>query len=85
MAQVDPRNMLNNFCFHVYAQKSLILPKIAMLFFDIIIFSVSTRWHHRAGSQLKNNYTFWRHAQMEEAHRKLSLYEKYQHNGNFIS
>ena len=42
MAQVDPRNMLNNFCFHVYAQKSLILPKIAMLFFDIIIVSVST-------------------------------------------
>ena len=32
MAQVDPRDMLNNFCFHVYAQKSLILPKIAMLF-----------------------------------------------------
>ena len=23
MAQVDPREMLNNFCFHVYAQKSL--------------------------------------------------------------
>ena len=23
MAQVDPRDMLNNFCFHVYAQKSL--------------------------------------------------------------
>ena len=43
MAQVDPRNMLNNFCFHVYAQKSLILPKIAILFFDIIIVSVSTR------------------------------------------
>ena len=43
MAQVDPRDMLNNFCFHVYAQKSLILPKIAMLFFDIIIIvSVST-------------------------------------------
>ena len=25
MAQVDPRDMLNNFCFHVYAQKSLII------------------------------------------------------------
>ena len=23
IAQVDPRDMLNNFCFHVYAQKSL--------------------------------------------------------------
>ena len=42
MAQVDPRDMLNNFRFHVFAQKSLILPKIAMLFFDIIIVSVST-------------------------------------------
>ena len=25
MAQVDPRDMLNNFCFHVYAQKSLFI------------------------------------------------------------
>ena len=25
IAQVDPRDMLNNFCFHVYAQKSLFL------------------------------------------------------------
>ena len=23
--QVDPRDMLNNFCFHVYAQKSLFI------------------------------------------------------------
>ena len=42
MAQVDPRDILNNFCFHVWAQKSLILPKIAMPFFGIIIVSVST-------------------------------------------
>ena len=25
IGQVDPRDMLNNFCFHVYAQKSLII------------------------------------------------------------
>ena len=25
MAQVDPRDMLNNFCFYVYAQKSLVI------------------------------------------------------------
>ena len=25
MALVDPRDMLNNFCFHVYAQKSLFI------------------------------------------------------------
>ena len=25
MAQVDPRDMLNNFCFHLYAQKSLFI------------------------------------------------------------
>ena len=30
MAQVDPRDMLNNFCFHVYAQKSLILLIVGM-------------------------------------------------------
>ena len=25
MTQVDPQDMLNNFCFHVYAQKSLFI------------------------------------------------------------
>ena len=25
MAQVDPRDMLNNFCFHFYAQKSVFI------------------------------------------------------------
>ena len=25
MALVDPRDMLNNFCFHVYAQKSMFI------------------------------------------------------------
>ena len=58
-------DMLNNFCFHVYAQKSLFIAKIAMLFFwqqgffltklygqqqhPFLFLSVS-----RAGSQLKS-------------------------------
>ena len=25
IAQIDPRDMLNNFCFHVYAEKSLFI------------------------------------------------------------
>ena len=33
MAQVDPREMLNNFCFHVYAQKSLCKVKMIMVIF----------------------------------------------------
>ena len=35
MAQVDPRDMLNKFCFHVYAQKSLIIVENANDFFWI--------------------------------------------------
>ena len=33
MAQVDPRDMLNNFCFHVYAQKSLFIGENGNAFF----------------------------------------------------
>ena len=33
MAQVDPRDMLNNFCFHVYAQKSLFIVENVNEFF----------------------------------------------------
>ena len=33
MAQVDPRDMLNNFCFHVYAQKSLFIAENCNGFF----------------------------------------------------
>ena len=51
-------DMLNNFCFHVYAQKSLFLAKIALRFLDhshcIITLSCEFRVH-RAGSQLKTN------------------------------
>ena len=37
----DPWDMLNNFCFHLYAQKSLfIYSKIAMWFFGLL-FSMS--------------------------------------------
>ena len=39
MVQVDPRDMLNNFCFHVYAQKSLFIGEngTAFNFFDLTI------------------------------------------------
>ena len=59
MALVDPRDMLNNFCFHVYAQKSLYIGENARLFFYLLI---STRACdirvHRAGSQLKMSNVF---------------------------
>ena len=31
--QIDPWDMLNNFCFHVYAQKSLIINEIGNVYF----------------------------------------------------
>ena len=33
MSQVDPRDMLNNFCFHLYAQKSLFIGENCNAFF----------------------------------------------------
>ena len=33
IAQVDPRDMLNNFCFHVYAQKPLFIAENCNAFF----------------------------------------------------
>ena len=33
MAQVDPQDMLHNFCFHVYAQKSLFIGENGNAFF----------------------------------------------------
>ena len=33
MALVDPRDMLNNFCFHVYAQKSSFIGENGNAFF----------------------------------------------------
>ena len=60
--------MLNNFCFHVYAQKSLFIAENCNGFFDILIITLSCEfWVHRAGSQLKMLYQwklpllyFWR-------------------------
>ena len=57
MAQVDPRDMLNNFCFHVYAQKSLFNAENCNAFFDISIITLSGDFRvHRAGSQLKMDH-----------------------------
>ena len=56
MAQVDPRDMLTNFCFHVYAQKSVFICENCTGFF-LTSTILSTRACdirvHRAGSQLK--------------------------------
>ena len=52
-AYVDPWDMLNNFCFHVYAQMSLFMDvNVNGFFFDRTLACEST--NHRAGSQLKN-------------------------------
>ena len=53
MAQVDPRDMLNNFCSHVYAQKSLFIGENGNVFFYLLILTTRTISVHRAGSQLK--------------------------------
>ena len=50
MAQFDPRDILNNFCFHVYAQKSLIRSEIGNVYF---LTAAREFGCHRAGSQLK--------------------------------
>ena len=39
MASVDPRDMLNKFCFHLYAQKSLFIGQNCSAFFDLLILS----------------------------------------------
>ena len=59
MSQVDPRDMLNNFCFHVYAWKSLFIGENsnAFLFWDISLHhTLPCEFRvHRAGSQLKRD------------------------------
>ena len=60
-AYVDRWDMLNNFCFHVYAQNSLFIAENCNGFFWDITPSTDIRVH-RAGSQLKiseptNTYT----------------------------
>ena len=48
------RDILNNFCFHVYAQKSLFIAENCNAFFYISILTLSCEFRvHRAGSQLK--------------------------------
>ena len=56
-AYVDHWDMLNNFCFHVYAQKSLFIGENANAFLDLSTSStLSCEWtNHRAGSQLNKN------------------------------
>ena len=49
MAQVDPRDMLNNFCFHVYAQKSLFIAENCNALSDISSINLGVC---RAGSHL---------------------------------
>ena len=53
--------MLNNFCFHVYAQKSLIMDENGNDFFLDLSSSTSTLSPDirvsRAGSQLKKHFT----------------------------
>ena len=57
MALVDPRDMLNNFCFHVQAQKSLFRVENVNAFFLTSSSSAASAPRdirvHRAGSQLK--------------------------------
>ena len=54
IARVDPRDMLNNFCFHLYAQKSLFIGENCNAFFlDLSHSTLSPDIRvHRAGSQL---------------------------------
>ena len=55
MALVDPRDMLNNFCFHVYAQKSMFIGENVNVFWDIHHTRATDIRVHRAGSQLKTD------------------------------
>ena len=53
IAQVDPRDMLNNFCFHVYAKKWLFIGENDNGFFDSSTIPSPDIRVHRVGSQLK--------------------------------
>ena len=54
-----PWDMLNNFCFHVYAHKSLIIGENGHGFWDILhVNRVCDIRVHRAGSQLKMECSF---------------------------
>ena len=53
-AYFDPWYMLNNFCFHVYAQKSLIISEIGNEYFSTAS-SAREFGVHKAGSHLKSH------------------------------
>ena len=58
MVQVDPRDMPTNFCFHVYAQKSLFIGENGNPFFYLTLHTRAPDISvHRAGSQLKTSST----------------------------
>ena len=47
-------DMLNKFCFHLYAQNSLFIGENCNAFFDILLSTLTCYFRvHRAGSQLK--------------------------------
>ena len=56
-------DMLNKFCFHLYAQKSLFIGENCNAFFWTSSSSSASApcdtWVHRAGSQLKTNRSNW--------------------------
>ena len=60
VVKFDPWDMLNIFCFHVYAQKSLFIGENDNVFLDILIHhTLSCEFaNHRAGSQLKMSNVF---------------------------
>ena len=61
MAEVGPRDMLNNFCFHVQAQKSLFIAENCNgIFWDLLtLITLTCEFrNHRAGSQLKKLHYF---------------------------
>ena len=59
VVKFDPWDMLNNFCFHVYAQKLLFLCEICNGFHHHRAYCTPTGIElvHRAGSQLKNKFS----------------------------
>ena len=59
MAQVDPRDMLNNFCFHVYAQKSLSHSFTFTTFATFTTSQLSLLSHfHSLNLDILNNFCF---------------------------
>ena len=84
IAQVDPLDMLNNFCFHVYAQKSLFIAENCNAFFLTSSSSAREFRVSRAGSQLKNGpCTILGPSDKFSTHPKVILCSKVTPNGYF--